>query len=61
MCGAENEPINPSDSNSFAKLKECLVDIKRLMNPNFFYSVHKNPPGLCCLAPWKNLKKETIS
>lgn len=47
MCEGEKEPINPSDSKSFANLKECL---KCWMTQNFLCSFTESP-GLCCLAP----------
>lgn len=59
VCEGENEPINPSDSKSFANLKECLVDIKCWMTQYFLCSFTKIP-GLCYLAPSKirNRNKE---
>lgn len=57
MCEGEKEPINPSDSKSFANLKECLVDIKCWMTQNFLSSCSKIP-GLCYSAPSNSSRKE---
>ena len=56
MCEREKEPINPSESKSFANLKECPLDIKCWMTQNFLCSFIKIP-GLCFLA-LSNIRKQ---